>query len=181
MRPPASISIAIAKPAAYFEVESAVCIGSAVQFHNYSAGKVTANAWTFGDGGISIQAAPSHTYATAGTYYPALTVTSGTKTDGYPDTPNAVSIIIRDELDVGETLRITKTGTPGEVLLSWADVSGESGFRIHASNDVSASQASADFPANTVNCPTSASYAYFRIQPLGTGYACGDGVVGGAW
>lgn len=174
-------SIPIARPAAYFEATGEACVGAAVQFYNFSAGKVTASAWTFGDGGVSIQSAPSHAYAAAGTYYPTLTVTSGATADEYPDTPFGVSIIIRNELDVGETLRVSKTGTPGEVLLSWSDVSGESGYRVHASNDASVPQASADLPADTTGLPTSASYGYFRIQPLGSDFICGDGQIGGTW
>ncbi|MEW6757371.1 MAG: PKD domain-containing protein [Acidobacteriota bacterium] len=43
-------------------------------------------AWTFGDGGTSIQQAPSHTYAAAGSYPVSLTVTDGasdTATDSH--------------------------------------------------------------------------------------------------
>jgi PKD repeat protein len=174
-------TIPIAQPAAYFEAADEACVGTAVQFYNYSAGKVSINAWTFGDGGVSAQANPSHTYGTAGTYYPSLTVTSGFASDTYPDLPFGVSLVVRDELDVGSSLQMAKTGTPGEVRLSWTDVDGESGYRIHASNDPAAPQASGDLPADTVSLATSAPYAYFRIQPLGSTYACGDGIVGGTW
>jgi photosystem II stability/assembly factor-like uncharacterized protein len=174
-------TIPIAQPAAYFEATSEVCAGSPVQFFNYSAGNVSVNAWTFGDGGISAQVSPSHTYGTAGTYYPSLTVTSGTNSDSYPDVPFGVTVIARNELDVGNSLLLSKTGTPGEVLLTWTDVNGESGYRVYASNDPSAPQASGDLPADTSNLPTSAPYAYFRIQPLGSAHVCGDGTIGGSW
>ncbi|MFO1305263.1 MAG: PKD domain-containing protein [Burkholderiales bacterium] len=40
-----------------------------------STGSITSYAWTFGDGGTSTAANPSHTYALSGTYTVALTVT----------------------------------------------------------------------------------------------------------
>ena len=46
-----------------------------VQFYNESPG-ATSFLWNFGDGGTSTAAAPSHTYAKAGTYSVTLTVTN---------------------------------------------------------------------------------------------------------
>ena len=46
-----------------------------VNFSNTSTGSITSYAWTFGDGGTSTAASPSHVYAAAGTYTVALTVT----------------------------------------------------------------------------------------------------------
>jgi PKD repeat protein len=53
-----------------------------VQFTNQSTGSITNYAWTFGDGGTSVQASPSYSYANAGTYNVALSVTGpgGTNT-----------------------------------------------------------------------------------------------------
>ena len=39
-----------------------------VNFNNTSTGSITSYAWTFGDGGTSTAASPSHVYAAAGTY-----------------------------------------------------------------------------------------------------------------
>ena len=39
-----------------------------VNFSNTSTGSITSYAWTFGDGGTSTAASPSHVYAAAGTY-----------------------------------------------------------------------------------------------------------------
>ncbi len=46
-----------------------------VNFSNTSTGSITSYAWTFGDGGTSTLAAPSHSYAAAGIYTVSLTVT----------------------------------------------------------------------------------------------------------
>ncbi len=46
-----------------------------VNFSNTSTGSITSYAWTFGDGGTSTLAAPSHSYAAAGVYTVSLTVT----------------------------------------------------------------------------------------------------------
>jgi PKD repeat protein len=46
-----------------------------VNFTNQSTGSITSHAWTFGDGGTSTLASPSHVYAVAGTYTVALTET----------------------------------------------------------------------------------------------------------
>ena len=46
-----------------------------VSFSNTSTGSITSYAWTFGDGGTSTAASPSHVYSTPGTYSVALTVT----------------------------------------------------------------------------------------------------------
>ncbi len=44
-------------------------------FTNTSTGSITSYAWTFGDGGTSTAASPSHIYAAAGVYTVSLTVT----------------------------------------------------------------------------------------------------------
>jgi PKD repeat protein len=46
-----------------------------VNFSNASAGSITSYAWTFGDGGTSTAASPSHVYTAVGTYTVNLTVT----------------------------------------------------------------------------------------------------------
>ncbi len=44
-----------------------------VRFINLSAGNVTSHAWSFGDGAVSSQVAPTHQYAQAGVYTVSLT------------------------------------------------------------------------------------------------------------
>ncbi|MFF2751413.1 collagenase [Kitasatospora sp. NPDC058048] len=53
-------------------------------------GRITAWHWTFGDGGSSDQQNPSHTYAAAGTYTVALTVTDDTGRTA--STPTSVTV-----------------------------------------------------------------------------------------
>jgi PKD repeat protein/fibronectin type 3 domain-containing protein len=45
-----------------------------VQYRENSVGDITSYAWSFGDGGTSIEQHPTHIYTTAGTYTVALTV-----------------------------------------------------------------------------------------------------------
>jgi PKD repeat protein len=47
----------------------------ALNFLNASTGTITSHAWTFGDGGTSTVASPSHVYLAAGVYTVRLTVT----------------------------------------------------------------------------------------------------------
>jgi PKD repeat protein len=53
-----------------------------VNFTNQSTGSITSHAWSFGDGGTSTLASPSHTYTAAGSYTVTLTETGrgGTST-----------------------------------------------------------------------------------------------------
>ena len=52
-----------------------------VQFNNTSAGDYTTSQWDFGDGQISAEKNPAHTYAGVGTYTVKLTVGNGTDSD----------------------------------------------------------------------------------------------------
>ncbi|MFO1313581.1 MAG: PKD domain-containing protein [Burkholderiales bacterium] len=70
------LTVNVPAPAASFTAN--VTSGNApltVNFTNLSTGSITSYAWTFGDGGTSTAANPSHSYASAGTYTVALTVT----------------------------------------------------------------------------------------------------------
>lgn len=52
-----------------------ICDGAAVSFTDFSFGNITNYSWSFGDGGISSQQNPTHTYTGPGTYTATLTVT----------------------------------------------------------------------------------------------------------
>jgi len=148
---PSSIQIT-SPPTAYFEVQSDVCVNTPVQFYDYSSGKCTSWYWLFGDGNYSNLQNPTHTYLSSGTFYPTLTSTNSNGSDSYPNSPYDVSIVVRDELDVGNTLRISKTGNPNEIQLVWNDITNETGYRVYASNVPSSYQTSfPSLPANTTS------------------------------
>jgi PKD repeat protein len=53
----------------------------AVNFTDLSSGSPNAWSWSFGDGGVSTERNPTHTYTSPGTYTVALTVTNASGTD----------------------------------------------------------------------------------------------------
>ncbi|RYZ20013.1 MAG: PKD domain-containing protein, partial [Sphingobacteriales bacterium] len=61
---------------ASFEVDTIVCQGSPVAFNNTSDSHFTAFAWSFGDGDVSAQQSPVHTYPGIG-YYTARLIATG--------------------------------------------------------------------------------------------------------
>ena len=72
-------STSIAVPTADFSASpTSGTVPLTVDFTNLTSGSVTAWAWTFGDGGTSNVASPSHTYTNSGTYTVELTATNST-------------------------------------------------------------------------------------------------------
>jgi len=73
-----TVSLAVvAAPVANFTVKSTACVGETLTFTSTSTIDPTATpvySWTFGDTGTSTVASPTHVYATAQTFSPALTV-----------------------------------------------------------------------------------------------------------
>jgi hypothetical protein len=69
--------------------------GSAVTFSSAGSsdadGSIVSYEWTFGDGGSSSAASPSHTYAAAGNYAVSLTVTDN---DGASDTATSSATVV---------------------------------------------------------------------------------------
>lgn len=90
-------------------------------------------AWTWGDGGTSTGATPSHTYAAAGTYTIGLTVNDGrggtnsttrsvtVTSDPDPSTPNLTS---------GQQINVTLSGTGDEKFYKIAVPSGASQLQV---------------------------------------------------
>lgn len=72
-----TVTICIAPAAAFVSSGN----GAVATFTNQSSPTVTTWAWTFGDGGTSTLANPTHTYATNGTYNVCLTVASACSTE----------------------------------------------------------------------------------------------------
>jgi gliding motility-associated-like protein len=68
-------AVLITKPIAAFATPDSVkCAGSGVAFTNLSSGINLQYVWNFSDGGSSIQATPTHAFATEGLYGATLTV-----------------------------------------------------------------------------------------------------------
>src|ERR1017187_4602881 len=95
-----------------------------VSFTNTSAG-AGASAWTFGDGGTSALANPSHTYATSGTYQVTLITGTGSCADTvtHPVTLTAGNVVVNlgpdQNLCTGQTV-ILDAGNPGDTYL-WSN------------------------------------------------------------
>lgn len=60
---------------ASFEVDTIICQGASVGFNNTSDNHFTQFAWTFGDGNVSAQQSPTHTYSDKGYYSARLIAT----------------------------------------------------------------------------------------------------------
>jgi PKD repeat protein len=70
-----NVSLSPAAPVAAFTTPNANICGSTVNFTD-ATGSATAWSWSFGDGSVSTQQNPSHTYTASGTYTVALTATN---------------------------------------------------------------------------------------------------------
>ena len=79
-----------------------------VQFTSNCVGVVGAYLWNFGDGGVSSEANPTHTYGAAGSYSVTLTITGPMGSD----TETRSGYI---QVSAGPDLSITKTDTPDPV------------------------------------------------------------------
>jgi len=115
-------------PAAAFSTSSPVCLGSAIEFLNYSTsptGYITEWVWHFDDGTDDIivlwpdNPNVSHTYELANTYHPTLTVTNS----------NGCSSSIYHEVIItnGPVAAFDYSGTCAESPVSFIDLSQENG------------------------------------------------------
>ena len=98
-----------------------------INFQNLSTGTgVLTYQWNFGDGGTSVQTAPSHNYTTAGSYTVQLIVTNSTGCRDTITRPNAVTIGVThtsftaaDSTCVGSPVTITNTSLPAPASVLW--------------------------------------------------------------
>ncbi|PKK84972.1 MAG: hypothetical protein CVT49_00070 [candidate division Zixibacteria bacterium HGW-Zixibacteria-1] len=103
------------------------CAPMTVNFTDLSTGPVTSWSWTFGDGGTSAAANPSHQYTTAGTYTVSLTVTSAACNDtetktGYITVSSAVTANFSGTPTSGNaplTVNFTDLSTGNPTAWSW--------------------------------------------------------------
>jgi len=70
-----SVAHVQAPEAAFTTVSTNVCLSTAFQFEDESAGDITSWSWDFGDGHFSSDQHPTHAYAELGTFTVSLTVT----------------------------------------------------------------------------------------------------------
>jgi PKD repeat protein len=77
-------------PIVNFTVDhSSIAAGDSVKFTDTSYDNITSRSWDFGDGSISLDANPTHTYTTAGTYVVALNVQNAT---GYASNTSGMTV-----------------------------------------------------------------------------------------
>ena len=87
-----------------------------VAFSNTSTGSITGYSWTFGDGGTSTAASPSHIYSAAGTYTVSLTVTG----PGGSNTQTRTSYVTVTAPPVAPVAQFTGSPTSGNSPLTVA-------------------------------------------------------------
>ena len=93
----------VSAPAADFTANvTAGPVPLAVQFTAASTGNPTSWSWSFGDGGISDQQHPVHTYTTPGNYTVALLVDGGLSTATKPDYIKVTPVLFGDANEDGE-------------------------------------------------------------------------------
>jgi PKD repeat protein len=100
-----------------------------INFTNTSTGSITTYAWTFGDGGTSTAASPTHVYATPGIYNVCLIVNNGCGRSDTTCTPVEAGCV---PLNAGISPNFTNlsgtfTGTSPGIPTSWAWTFGDGG------------------------------------------------------
>lgn len=124
----------VTAPVASFQTaQSSVCLGTALQFTDFSSNVPTSWSWDFGDGTTSNQQNPSHTYATAGVYTVTLTVTNsaGSSSQTVTMTVNESPSVSLTTSDADNTVCLnsgilTLVPTPSGSMLYGPGVSGTS-------------------------------------------------------
>ena len=110
--------LTISKPIAGFYGDTLSCPGKVLHFFNTSTGNALVYHWSFGDGGISINANPSHTYATDGLYTVKLVIVdqfgctdSITKTNYVRITTPSANFTVSDSVGTCPPLIVTFLNT----------------------------------------------------------------------
>lgn len=85
---------------------NSTCVNSSVTFNPFFTGNITNFSWNFGDGGLSSQSNPSHSFADTGSYNVTLTVTDSMGCIASVSHSNLFSII-------GPTASFTSTAPVG--------------------------------------------------------------------
>lgn len=117
-------------PVAAFQVNAQACIGESLTFTNQSTTDPSATpayAWSFGDGVTAATASPTHTYVTAQSFSPSLTVSysgiagcsaNASKSVAIANATPPVIAATAEEICPGESTTLSITGTYTSV--SWS-------------------------------------------------------------
>jgi len=104
---------------------------------NDSDGTIASYAWTFGDGGSSTDANPSHSYAAPGNYSVSLTVTDNDGATGIDSTSATITNQgPPPEIPDVSINSTSQNGIPGTEAVPEQSFSGNSSHRIFATNDL---------------------------------------------
>ncbi len=139
--------------------------GGFVQFTNTSTNNPTSYAWTFGDGGTSTAANPSHTYAANGTYNVCLTATNAAGSNQY-----CTNVVVTNAFNTtitGPTQRCSNQRTG--VAYSGTSRSGNTYTWLATGGSVATGAGTA---AVTVNWNASGPYNLRLIECNSTGQYC---------
>ena len=121
-------------PVASFQVNNQnVCVGSTVQFTDFSSNIPTTWNWNFGDGNTSSVQNPTHTFTSPGTYTVQLTVSNAEGSDNFSLSMNAEAApqVSLTSNDADNTVcqndgLVTLTASPSTATISGPGVNGNS-------------------------------------------------------
>jgi PKD repeat protein len=123
-----------------------VCLGDVMNFTNSSTGATGYN-WTFGDGGTSTAANPSHTYASANTFIVTMIATNGFCTD------TAIqNVVVSNSPQVSFTSAGPTTGC-GSLTVNFTNNTTGGGANAYAWNFGDGNNSSQQNPSHTYSTP----------------------------
>lgn len=140
---------------AAFQVDTIVCEGEAVQFSNASTSDISGYSWDFGDGAVSDQAGPQHTYTGPGTY--TVQMIGNTGYPCYDTARQTITVdpileggfsVSRDSICTGESITITPWADSGALSLGWTSGDGSAFTRYDVQPFKHAFDVAGDLPVS---------------------------------